>query len=46
MPGPTLGAQLYAEEGLLAFVGPHGTVEQVPTPSTTWWAYLASAPSR
>ncbi len=46
MPGPTAGAQLYAGEGLLAFVGPHGDAEQAPTPLTRWWAYLASAPSR
>jgi hypothetical protein len=46
MPGPTVGAQLYAGEGLLAFVGPHGDAEQARTPSTRWWAHLASAPPR
>lgn len=35
MPGPTLGAQLYAGPGLLAFTGPHGDGE-------LWWAYLAA----
>ena len=42
MPGPTVGAQLYAGDGLLAFVGPHRDAEQTPTPSTTCWAYLAA----
>jgi len=42
MPGPTVGAQLYAGEGLLAFVGPHGDGAQNRTSSTRWWAYLAA----
>jgi hypothetical protein len=42
VPGPTIGAQLYAGDGLLAFVGPHGDAERPLTPSTRWWVYLAA----
>ena len=43
MPGPTVGAQLYAGHDILAFVGPHDDAEHVQTASTSYWVYLAAA---
>ena len=45
MPGPTVGAQLYAGDGVLAFVAPDGTYEG-PTTGTTWSLWLAGTDPR